>query len=135
MMDPAQLDSLVNAAQSIASVLSQLGVPGLLCLALAGPALIIVAMLYFEHLRVVRQAKEEEAYRETVEKVLETYRTETQTMLREVGKEHAEAVSFYEDNVELVKKCESMAEGMQVLIVNNTRAMERLATVIEERTR
>lgn len=143
-MDATQLEALVTAAQSIAAVLSQLGVPGLMCLALAGPALIIVAMLYFEHLRAVRQEQQLAAYRadleqqqaahrETVEKVMETYRTDMQTMLRDVAKEHAEAVRFYTDNVGLVREYESMAGGMQHIIVNNTRAMERLTTIIETR--
>lgn len=143
-MDPTQLDALVTAAQSIAAVLTQLGVPGLLCLALAGPALIIVAMLYFEHLRATRQEQQlaayradleqqQEAHRQTVDKVLETYRVDTQTMLREVAKEHAEAVRFYTDNVTLVKECQRMAAAMETLIVNNTRAMERLTTIIETR--
>ena len=143
-MDSNQLEALVTAAQSIASVLSQLGVPGLLCLALAGPALIIVAMLYFEHLRAVRQEQQLAAYRadleqqhaahrETVEKVMETYRTDMQAMLRDVAAKHTETVRFYTDNVGLVREYESMSSGMQHIIVNNTRAMERLTTIIETR--
>lgn len=54
MIDSTQLEALVTAAQSIAAVLTQLGVPGLLTLALSGPALVIIAMLFFEHLRTKR---------------------------------------------------------------------------------
>lgn len=145
-MNPEQINALVSAAQSIAAVLSQLGVPGLLCLALAGPALIIVAMLYFEHLRAVRQEQQLSSYRadleqeqaehrETVNRLLETYRADTNIMLRDVAKEHAEAVSFYRDNVALVRGYESISGGMQQIIVNNTRAMERLTTIMETRER
>lgn len=133
MMSPAELDALVQPVQAIAAVLTQLGVPGLL--ALAGPALIILAMLYFEHLRAARQEQAQAAYRDAVEKVLETYRSDALNMLREVAKEHAEAVRFYNDNVELVQDYERMAEALQTIIVNNTRALERLVTIIETRER
>ena len=135
MMTPGELEALVQPVQAIAAVLTQLGVPGLLGLALAGPALIILAMLYFEHLRATRQEQAQAAYREAVEKVLETYRSDTMNMLREVAKEHSEAVRFYNDNVELVQDYERMAEALQTIIVNNTRALERLVTIIETRER
>ena len=134
-MNPGELEALVQPVQAIAAVLTQLGVPGLLGLALAGPALIILAMLYFEHLRATRQEQAQAAYREAVEKVLETYRSDTMNMLREVAKEHSEAVRFYNDNVELVQDYERMAEALQTIIVNNTRALERLVTIIETRER
>lgn len=135
MMTPGELEALVQPVQAIAAVLTQLGVPGLLGLALAGPALIILAMLYFEHLRATRQEQAQAAYRDAVEKVLETYRSDTLNMLREVAKEHSEAVRFYNDNVELVQDYERMAEALQTIIVNNTRALERLVTIIETRER
>ena len=135
MMNPGELEALVQPVQAIAAVLTQLGVPGLLGLALAGPALIILAMLYFEHLRATRQEQAQAAYRDAVEKVLETYRSDTLNMLREVAKEHSEAVRFYNDNVELVQDYERMAEALQTIIVNNTRALERLVTIIETRER
>lgn len=135
MMNPGELEALVQPVQAIAAVLTQLGVPGLLGLALAGPALIILAMLYFEHLRATRQEQAQAAYRDAVEKVLETYRSDTMNMLREVAKEHSEAVRFYNDNVELVQDYERMAEALQTIIVNNTRALERLVTIIETRER
>ena len=54
-------------------------------------------------------------------------------MLHEIGKEHAEVVNFYNDNVELVRGYNRMADAMQTLVVNNTRALERLVTIIETR--
>ena len=135
MMNPTELEALIQPVQAIAAVLTQLGVPGLLGLALAGPALIILAMLYFEHLRATRQEQAQAAYRDAVEKVLETYRSDTLNMVREVAKEHSEAVRFYNDNVELAQDYERMAEALQTIIVNNTRALERLVTIIETRER
>ncbi len=132
-MNPSDLETLVTAAQTIAAVLSGLGVPGLLALALSGPALVIVAMLYFEHLRTKRSEQAQQMYREETSRILEAYRVDTQKVLRDVASEHAEAVSYYRDNVELVKNYERMADSLQTLVVNNTRAMERLTTIVETR--
>jgi len=134
-MNPAELEAVVQSVQSIASVVSQLGLPGLLGLILAGPALVIMAMLYFEHLRNVRQEKEREEYRKMIESALESYRTDAMNMLGEVSRKHAEIVSFYNDNVSLVKETKRMADSMQTLVVNNTRALERLITITETRMR
>ena len=145
-MNPEQINALISAAQSISAVLQQLGVPGLLCLALAGPACVIVAMLWFDHGRAVRQEhqlavyredmeKQQKAFRETVERVLEIYRADTQNILRDVAGQHAEVVAYYRDNVKLVREDESVASALQSIIVNNTRAVERLITIIETRER
>ncbi|MDD2966756.1 MAG: transcriptional regulator [Desulfovibrionaceae bacterium] len=132
-MNPNDLETLVTATQTIAAVLSGLGVPGLLALALSGPAMVIVAMLYFEHLRTKRAEQSQQIYREETSRILEAYRIDTQKILREVGGEHAEAVAQYRENVEFVKNYERMADSLQTLIVNNTRAMERLTTIVETR--
>jgi len=134
-MNPADLDTIVQSVQSIATVVSQLGLPGLLGLILAGPALVVMAMLYFEHLRNVRQGKEREAYQAMIERALESYRTDSMNMLGEVSKKHAEIVGFYTDNVSLVKETKRMADSMQTIVVNNTRALERLITIIETQGR
>ena len=75
----------------------------------------------------------QERFRENVNVVLEAYRADTSSMLHEIGKEHAEVVNFYNDNVELVRGYNRMADAMQTLVVNNTRALERLVTIIETR--
>jgi len=134
-MNAAELDAIVQSVQSIATVVSQLGLPGLMALILAGPALVVMAMLYFEHLRNVRQEKEREAYHAMIERALESYRTDSMNMLGEVSRKHAEIVSFYNDNVSLVKETKRMADSMQTLVVNNTRALERLITIIETQGR
>ncbi|SBW07204.1 conserved hypothetical protein [uncultured Desulfovibrio sp.] len=132
-MNPAELDTLVQAAQTIAAVLSGLGVPGLVGLALAGPACVLMTVLVLDHKRSARMELAQERFRENVNVVLEAYRADTSSMLHEIGKEHAEVVNFYNDNVELVRGYNRMADAMQTLVVNNTRALERLVTIIETR--
>lgn len=145
-MNPQEIQTLISAMQTIAAVLSGLGVPGLVALALAAPALVLVTVLVLDHIRNTRMAMMQQefrtdttrildAYRNNTSKILEAYRVDTQSVCKELGKEHAEAVSFYNDNVALVKDYERMADALQTLVVNNTRAVERLITIVEARTK
>jgi hypothetical protein len=145
-MNPQEIQTLISAMQTIAAVLSGLGVPGLVALALAAPALVLVTVLVLDHIRNTRMAIMQQefrtdttrildAYRNNTSKILEAYRVDTQSVCKELGKEHAEAVRFYNDNVELVKDYERMADALQTLVVNNTRAVERLITIVEARAK
>lgn len=145
-MNPQEIQTLISAMQTIAAVLSGLGVPGLVALALAAPAMVLVTVLVLDHIRSTRMAAMQQefrtdttrildAYRNNTSKILEAYRVDTQSVCKELGKEHAEAVRFYNDNVELVKDYERMADALQTLVVNNTRAVERLITIVEARTK
>lgn len=145
-MNPQEIQTLISAMQTIAAVLSGLGVPGLVALALAAPAMVLVTVLVLDHIRSTRMAVMQQefrtdttrildAYRNNTSKILEAYRVDTQSVCKELGKEHAEAVRFYNDNVELVKDYERMADALQTLVVNNTRAVERLITIVEARTK
>lgn len=145
-MNPQEITALVSALQIIAKVLGALGVPGLLALAFSGPAVVLVVILVLEHGRSRRmeQMHKEfrgdmssmvECHRKETAQILDAYRTDTQSVCRELGKEHAEAVRFYNDNVELVKDYERVADALQTLVVNNTRAVERLVTIIEARNK
>lgn len=132
-MNPNDIQTLLSAVQTIATILSSLGVPGLLALALSGPALVIIAVLVMTHISITRMEKSQQIFRDDMRQTLEAYRTDTQNIVREIGNEHAEAVRFYNDNVELVKDYERIADALQTIIVNNTRATERLITIIEAR--
>ena len=75
-----------------------------------------------------------------METMLEAYRQDTQKILDDIGAKHGEVVIFYQKNVALVKSYERVAEsivqiaqGMQTIIVNNTRAVEHLSTIIKAR--
>ena len=83
---------------------------------------------------------------EAIERVLAAYRKDTQeglrtisekheAILREVSEKHEETAEFYRKNVTLVKNYERMNDTLQTLVVNNTRAMEHLSTIIEARNR
>lgn len=141
-MNPQEIQALVGALQTIAAVLSGLGVPGLAALALAAPAMVLMTVMVLAHASNVRMEKMLkdfrndttrliESHRKETTQILEAYRVDTQSVCRELGKEHAEAVRFYTDNVELVRNYERLADALQLVVIGNTRAVERLVTIVE----
>ena len=58
-----------------------------------------------------------------------------ETSLREMNKKHDEVAEYYRKNVTLVKNYERMTDALQTLVVNNTRAVEHLSTIVETRSK
>jgi len=137
-MNPADLNTLIQAVATIAGVLQQLGVPGLVALVLAAPAAVLITVLVLNHLQDRKTAAMLEVYRQDMAKVAETaraeaatqleiYRADTQAIVRELGRDHQETAQYYKDNVELVKSYERMAKDLSDLVSSNVRLLERLA--------
>lgn len=140
-MNPADLTTLVQAVATIAGVLQQLGVPGLVALVLAAPAAVLITVLVLNHLQDRKTAAMLEVYRQDMAKLaeaaraeaatqLEIYRADTQTIVRELGRDHAATAQYYKDNVELVKSYERMASDLSDLVASNVRLLERLVNQI-----
>lgn len=140
-MNPADLTTLVQAVATIAGVLQQLGVPGLVALVLAAPAAVLITVLVLNHLQDRKTAAMLEVYRQDMAKMTETaraealtqlevYRADTQSILRSLGKEHSETAQYYKDNVELVKSYERVAKDLSDLVAGNVRLLERLTNQI-----
>lgn len=132
-MNPADIQTLVAAAQTIAAVLSGLGVPGLIGLGLAGPVVVLVAVLVLDAVRATRMEKMHQEFRRDMREALEAYRTDVMRLESNSSAKHAEVARFYENNVTLVKNYEIMAEALSTLVANNTRVTERLVTIVEAR--
>lgn len=141
-MNPQEIQALVSALQTIATVLSGLGVPGLIALGLAAPAIVLITIMVLDYIRngrmelMLKDFRSDttrliESHRKETAQILEAYRSDTQDVCRELGKEHAEAVRFYNDNVELVRNYERLADALQTVVIGNTRAVERLVTIVE----
>lgn len=79
-------------------------------------------------------AKIIEANRADTVQLLEAYRKDTQGACLALGRDHAEVAKYYQDNVQLVTAYDRMADALHTVVVSNTRAMERLAVIVEERT-
>lgn len=127
----AEMTAAIAAIMPLLETLFALGVPGILVMLAAIPAIVIALVCWLNY-----------RHEKTLGKVMEVYRAEmqesvheTQRILLEVSGKHAEVVEFYNNNVNLVKNHERMNESLQTLIVNNTRALEHLSTIIETRDR
>jgi hypothetical protein len=147
MMDAAP--DVIAGLVALAKGLEDLGVPGLFALLMLGPLMTVIAVFALDFLRRRHDRREDEARRAEgkadrelvltlVERnraenaaLEERHRAETVAILRDLGEKHAEVTQFYKDNVELVKSTQRMAGDMRDLVLNNTRAMERLSNAIE----
>lgn len=125
-MGATELGAALAAAQPLIEALIALGVPGLIALVIALPTVSIVVAFLAAFMLNHRHAVQ------TME-ILEMYREDTRKTVDDVASKHAEVVTFYRNNASLVKNYEKLLEVNQQLIVNNTRAMEHLSTVIESR--
>lgn len=134
-MTPTEITGLLTGMETIAGIFGELGLSGLIALACSGPALVLIAILYMNHLSSIRMEKAQKDFRGSVNGLLEAYRKDTQKVLNEVAVKHDDVVRFYQNNVILVKNYEKMTDATQTLVVNNTRALERLSTIITERKR
>lgn len=132
-MNTVDLNRLVEALTEIATLLDKLGVPGLVALALLGPALVLGIFIAAEYHRGRRMQDMIDRHVAESRVLLETYRADTQQVLRELGAGLDQTEQFYRDNVELVRQYERIAKGLQDVVVSNTRAMERLITMLESR--
>ncbi len=121
-MGATELSAAISAAEPLIKSLIALGLPGIILVLAAIPTLAIVAVFIMNN----RQAQR-------MERMLETYRKDTQRILDDMGEKHAEVSEFYRKNVSLVKNYERMNDTLQTLVVNNTRAVEHLSTIIETR--
>ena len=132
-MTAAEVATTLEALTGIAQVLERLGISGLIALALSGPVLVLIAVLLIEYHRSRKMQEMVEGMRIESRAMLETYRADTQAVLRELGANQGRTDGYYRDNVELVKGYELVADNLQSVVVCNTRAMERLITILEER--
>lgn len=139
-MNSMQLAQLVDALTEIAVILERLGIPGLVALAMAGPALVLCAVLAIDYLRgrrmqdMIELLRAENALaREQASWLMEKYREDLAMAVNELGANQDRTDHYYRDNVELVKSVNRMAGRYQDIVVSNTRATERLITILETR--
>ncbi len=141
-MSAAEISQIIASLEEMASVLDALGVPGLISLALLGPFAVFVTMLVLDHHRnrridsIIEGHRIEtgdlvEKFREDTGRIMEMYREDTQKMLHEMDLKHAEVSRYYEDNVELLKTTQQLAEDLREIVTYNSRVMERVVSLAE----
>lgn len=122
---------VLAALQSFLDLCERLGISGVFGLILAGPAAVLVALLLLDFLRMRHARKESEEHRKEMLALVEQHRSDMDKVLRDLGEKHAEVSQFYRDNVELVKAYNKLAGNFQDIVVNNTRAVEHLASLAQ----
>ncbi|MCC8194341.1 MAG: hypothetical protein LIP28_06825 [Deltaproteobacteria bacterium] len=143
-MSGLEVTQVLEIMAGVVQVLDRLGVGGLILLVLSGPALVVLAVLFIEYHRSVKQRgenatmlaamREENARsRDGAAAQLEAYRADTQQLVRDLGANQRATDQYYKDNVELAKNYRRLAEVLQDVVVGNTRALERLIVMLEGR--
>ncbi len=125
---------MTDAIQTVLPMLESivaLGVPGVLILVAAIPAAVIIFVCFLDHRHGKRVEFMLAAYRADTQRILHESKEDKDEIVAEMVAKHAEISEFYRKNVSLVKNYEKMTDSLQQLVVNNTRAMEHLITIIE----
>lgn len=132
-MNPSDLAQTLEALTAFAKVIDALGIPGIVGLVVSGPLLMLCSLYLIEYRRSQGAAKMVDDIRTETRTLLESYRIDTQNILRQLGENQKKTDQYYRDNVELVKGYNLIARNQQDVIIGNTRAIERLITMLEER--
>lgn len=132
---PNEVNAAINAALPLIESLFALGLPGIILMLAAIPALVVAVVFILDYRHGKRTEMLLEAYRQDTQDLLRSMGERHEAMLREMGEKHEETAEFYRKNVTLVKSYEKMNDTLQTLVVNNTRAVEHLITIIESRSR
>lgn len=141
-MPVEQIPQLVEALASIAGILERLGVPGLFSLMFLIVVMPVVTLMVLNHINTKNlvcmheQARKDtqtivQQLRSDMSSALETYRSDTLDIVKELGKNQMATAQFYKDNVELVKNYQRIANDLSDLIVSNVSVLQRLAGLIE----
>ena len=126
-----ELNAALTAALPLIESLFALGLPGIILMLAAIPALVIAVVFILDYRHGKRTEMLLEAYRQDTQELLRSMGEKHEAILREMSEKHEETAEYYRKNVTLVKNYERMNDTLQTLVVNNTRATERLTTMIE----
>lgn len=126
-----EVNAAISAALPLIESLFALGLPGIILMLAAIPALVIAVVFILDYRHGKRTEMLLEAYRKDTQEVLRAVSEKHEAILREMSEKHEETAEYYRKNVTLVKNYEKMNDALQALVVNNTRATERLTTMIE----
>ncbi|CAK7076241.1 hypothetical protein HMPREF0179_00390 [Bilophila wadsworthia 3_1_6] len=129
------MSAAISAALPLLEALFSLGVPGVLLMLASIPALVIAVIFILDYKHGKRVSRVLEAYREDTQESLRVMTEKFEASLREMNRKHDEVAEYYRKNVTLVKNYERMNDTLQTLVVNNTRAVEHLSTIVETRTK
>lgn len=141
-MDAATMTQIVTALTVIAKIVDSLGAGGIIALALAGPVIVVLAVMVLSWLNSEKLAKIIESYRNDADQRFETYRAtsdqrfeeyrgDMNKVLTRYGEALMRTTDYYENNVDLVKGYERMAKDFAGVVSLNAATMQRLVDRIE----
>jgi hypothetical protein len=119
-MDPATAEAALKTGAALITVINALGPWGLLALVLGTNLAVPLVVLVFWFVNAKRQ-----------DKLVEGYRADMNHALKEYGAALGTVSKYYEDNVELVRDFQKIADGFQSVVVLNTQAMQRLVDRVD----
>ena len=134
-MTPAEMTALMKVLQSFATILGDMGLPGLIAILLLGPALVLVLILYMNHLATVRMEKGQAEFRKSTAELLEAYRQDTHEIMQIIGTKNDSTIRLHENAIAQIKSTEQHNVILHTLVVNNTTAMEQLKSIIKTITK
>lgn len=129
----AEMTAILTGLMPLLESMVALGIPGVLLGVAAIPALVIGLMCWLNFRHEKQITKLLEAYRSDTQELLGKFSEMHQEAMREFSEKHAKVVNYYENNVKLVENHERMNDSLQTVVINNSRVMEHLSTIIEAR--
>lgn len=141
-LDPGTLAQVVTALSIIAKIFDSLGPGGIALLGLAGPVIVVLAVLLLSHFNNRRLTVVVDAYRRDADERFETYRQQSDerfdsframmdATVDKYGMALGEVSQFYKDNVELVRGYQRIAEDFANIISLNTRTQQKMVDRID----
>ena len=105
-----EVNAAISAALPLIESLFALGLPGIILMLAAIPALVIAVVFILDHRHGKRTEMLLEAYRQDTQNVLRAVSEKHEAILRDMSEKHEETAEFYRKNVTLVKNYEKMKQ-------------------------
>lgn len=132
---PAEVAAMITVLRNLLIFLEEIGLPGLLIILIVMPVIVLLLILFMNHLANIRAEKVQAENRKSNSEMLEAYRKDTQEILRQIANKNEELISSNEKLIIRLKDCEENRNVMHTMIVNNTTAMEQLTQIIKATSR
>ena len=130
MMDAASVGSVVTAMEALAKIVNSLGVGGVLALLLVWPVLFTTAVLGIMIWVNVKLSGLLDTYRTDMAKQIEEHRVRVDGILQKHGEGLNTVTQYYNNNVELLKITQKMADDLQDVVLMNAKNCEAMSEKI-----
>lgn len=144
-MNTSDLPALIEEIGGLIQILNSVGLPVFLIIAFSTPAIVVCMILYLNHQAHMRTEKIIETYRADTQKILReyeernennlaVYRQDTQEILQKYAERDQKFMEIYNVLKNKAKEEHETSQNLQTLVVNNTMAMEQLKCAVKSIT-